>query len=243
MKSFLDGCEITQPQYVHLHQAEIFDVVLVKLADDHPFSGYFEGREVSDGIARDDHSTEMDAEVAGEAVYRLTDVEQLLERRSIEAGAAQLGQAPNGVPNAAGGNVRHRLADTIDERLGNTDRLADFADGGPGIIGVDRGDHPRVLHAIALRHVLDHLISAAGVEIDIHVWHLAPLRVQEALEQQPRGDRVNLRDAEQVAHQGIGGRTAPGAANAPRPRLLHDVPDDEEVLAQPQLADNLQLVA
>ncbi len=52
-----------------------------------------------------------------------------------------------------------------------------------------------------------------------------------------------MRDPEQVADQGIRGRAAAGAAEAARPRLLHDVPDHEEVFAKAQVADDVQLVA
>ena len=91
MERLLDGREVAQAEHVHLHQAEILDVILVELADDHSFGGYFEGREVGDGIAGDDDSAEVDAEVAGEAVYELTGIEQLLQCGGIELGATQLG--------------------------------------------------------------------------------------------------------------------------------------------------------
>ena len=49
--------------------------------------------------------------------------------------------------------------------------------------------------AVLLGHVADDLAAPALVEVDVDVGHRYPLGVEEALEQQPVLERVQLRDA------------------------------------------------
>ena len=56
-----------EPEHVHLDQAQILDVVLVEL--DHDAAGHggrLDGRDVDEGLAGDEHSADMDREVARE---------------------------------------------------------------------------------------------------------------------------------------------------------------------------------
>ena len=95
---------------------------------------------------------------------------------------------------------------------------------------------------VALVHVLDDLFAAVGLEVDVDVRRAPPLRREEALEDQVVGQRVDGRDAEQVGHQRIGRRAASLAQDALLAGEAHDVPHDQEVVGQPGLRDDLQLV-
>ena len=55
-------------------------------------------------------------------------------------------------------------------------------------------------------------------------------------------DGIHRRDAEAVADGGVGGRAAPLAEDPLAPREAHDVPHDEEVAGEPELADERELV-
>jgi len=62
-----------------------------------------------------------------------------------------------------------------------------------------------VLGAEPLVDVGDDLVAAGGVEVDVDVGHLAPLGVEEALEEQRMRDGVGVRDAERIGDDGVAG--------------------------------------
>ncbi len=177
VKSLLDGREIAKAQQVHLDEAERLDIVLVELADDYSFGGDFEGCEIGDGLAGDDDSAEVYAEVAGEAVDGLADIEQLLERGGVEAGSLQLGESGDGLANAARGDVGYGFADAVDEGFGEADRFADLANGGASVVGVDSGDHAGVLDTVAVHDVVDHFVAPAGIEVDVDIGQAAAVGI------------------------------------------------------------------
>ena len=58
------------------------------------------------------------------------------------------------------------------------------------------------------RDVLDHFAAAVHAEVDVDIGHADALRIQEALEQQPVLQRVDIGDLHRVADQAAGRRTA-----------------------------------
>ena len=80
------------------------------------------------------------------------------------------------------------------------------------------------------------------LEIDVDVGRLAPLRRDEALEQQIGAVGIDLGDAEAEADRGIGRRAAALAEDVLRARVTHDVVDGEEIGRVLQLRDQRELV-
>ena len=112
---------------------------------------------------------------------------------------------------------------TCDER--EAERLADVAQGRAGPVGDHLADHAGVVPPVALVDVLQHLLAPLVLEVDVDVRRLAPLRRDEALEEQPHADRVDGGDPEHVADGRVGGAAPPLAEDAalagrsgPRPR-------------------------
>ena len=83
-----------------------------------------------------------------------------------------------------------RLRDPVHERPRKAQRVAHLADRGTRPVGDEVADHPRVLGAVALVDVLDHLLPSLGGEVDVHVRIRGPALVDEPLEQQLVADRV-----------------------------------------------------
>ena len=54
--------------------------------------------------------------------------------------------------------------------------------------------------------------------------------------------RIHRGDAQQIGHQGVGGRAPPLAANAPLAGKADDIPDDEKIAGQPHPLDDGQFV-
>ncbi len=100
-----------------------------------------------------------------------------------------------------------------------------------------------MLAAIFVVDVLDHLLAPLVLEIDIDVGRLAPLRRDEALEQQVGERRVYIGDADAIADGGIGGRAAALAQYALRAGEADDVLDGQEIGGIAKLLDQLQFMA
>ena len=109
------------------------------------------------------------------------------------------------------------------------ERLADLADGRAAAIADHGGGDAGALAPVFAVDVLDHLLAPLVLEIDVDVGRLAPLRRDEALEQQIGALGIDLGDAEAEAHGGIGRRAAALAQDALRAREAHDVVDGEEI--------------
>ena len=107
-----------------------------------------------------------------------------------------------------------------------------------------KGDDLRHLFtAVALGDVLDHPIAAIHAEIDIEIRHGHALGVQESLEQQVVGNRVDVGDLQHIGHQGA------RAGTTPRPHRYvialgpaNEVRNDQEVARKAHLDDDVELM-
>ena len=102
--------------------------------------------------------------------------------------------------------------------------------------------HGRMLAAIALIDVLEHPLPLAMRDIEVDIGRLRALLAQEALEEEVHLHRIDRRDAETVADDGVGGGTATLAEDATAPREAHDIPHDEEEAGQLEARDDGELV-
>ena len=113
--------------------------------------------------------------------------------------------------------------------LGQAEDLADFADGAARPVGDDRRRDRRVLMAVALIDVLDHLFAPLMLEIDVDVGRLLAFLRDEALEQEVDRTGIDAGDAERETDRGIGRRAAPLAEDLPRLGEPDDVAHGEEI--------------
>ena len=61
------------------------------------------------------------------------------------------------------------LREAVHLRLGEPEGLPDVLEHGPGAVGDDVGHHGRPLPAVAAEAVLDHLLAALRLEVDVDV--------------------------------------------------------------------------
>jgi hypothetical protein len=127
--------------------------------------------------------------------------------------------------------------------IGSGISFASRVPGGGAWLHLAEGDDlgHRVL-AVLVLHVADHPVAAADREVDVDVRHRVALGVQEPLEEQVRRQRVDVGDAQHVAHD----RPRRGAAagtdgDAVVLGVLDEVPDDQEVRLEAHLLDHRQL--
>ena len=123
------------------------------------------------------------------------------------------------------------------------EHLADLARGAAVAVGDHVRGHRRAGGAVARVDVLDHALApVAARQVEVDVGPLAALLGQEALEEQLHPDRVDGGDAEAVADGAVRGRAAALDQDPLAPAEVHDVPDDQEVAGELELADQRELV-
>ena len=126
--------------------------------------------------------------------------------------------------------------------LREAERLAHVAHGRARPVRDDVGHLGRVAAAVALVDVLDDLLAPPRLDVHVDVGRPVTRRGEEALEQQPEVDGVDVGDAERVTDGRVGRRAAALAVDVESPAHLRDVPHHEEVAGEAQLADHRQLV-
>ena len=153
-------------------------------------------------VARKAEQLLRQLEAAGE--QRVGGIESCLTH--IVFGEGGIAQAPDG-----GGERGHGI-------LRQAQRLADLAHRRAAAIGDHGGGDAGAVTAVAAIDILDHLLAALVLEIDVDVRRFFPLRRDEALEQEVDLGRIDIGDAEAIADGGVGRRAAPLAENVARAR-------------------------
>ena len=87
--------------------------------------------------------------------------------------------------------------------------------------------------AVALADIADHLVAAILAEVDVEIRHRDALGIEEALEQEPEPDRIEIGDRQRVGDERAGARAAARPdRNALRLRPLDEIGDDEEIAGE-----------
>ena len=258
-----DDVQVPESQEVHLEESEVLDGVHLVLGDHRRIAGILtgfglplDGEVVRQGLLGDHHGGGVDAVLAPEALESPGHVDDLAHVAVVSVHLAQVGghleavgvllgllEAGGKRGVAAHDQWRHRLGDPVAHAIRVSEHPGGIADGGPSLDLRERDDLGDMVPAVAFGRVADDLVPVAGIEVHVDVRHVAPARVQEALEQQVVPDGVQVGDLEGVGH-GTTRSTAPAGADpdAPVPRVPDDVPGDEEVRGEAHVSDDLQLV-
>ena len=225
---------------VDLQQAQRIEIVLVPL--DHAAIGHrgvLDRHEPRERPARHDESADVLREVPRESDERPGERQQLPHphRGGVEADLAQA-VLDDGALVPEGEVAR----DAVDLLEVETERLADVAVRALRPVAHDRRGERGAVAAVLRVDVLDDLLAAFVLEVDVDVRRLVALARDEALEQHrhPRG--VDLRDAERVADGGVRRGPAALAQDGGAAREADDVEDRQEVRFVAQLGDERQLV-
>ncbi len=214
-------------QHVDLENTERVEIVLVPFhAGAVRHRGILDRNDLVEPAAGDDEAADMLGEMARETdqFARQRQHPGKLRIGRIEAGAARI-------------FFRHALirpapqhaGERADGVVGEPEHLADFPDGAAGAVAYHGGGEAGAVAAVAPIDVLDHVLAPLVLEIDVDVGRLAPLRRDEALEQEIGAVGIDLGDAQAEADRRIRRRAAPLAQNALRTGVAHDVVDGEEI--------------
>ena len=256
IEGHLDHRQVAQAEEVHLQQAEVLDAVHLVLGDDRCIArvrarlGLALHRQVlGERLLGDDDRGGMDAVLAPEALEPPRHVDHELRVGVLLVHLTEIGCGEvavlvtvdtletgpqRGVP--AHHERGHGLGDLVAEGIRQAEDTGPVAHGRPCLDCREGDDLGDVIGAVALGHITDHLAPASLVEVHVDVGHLLAARVQEPLEEKVVADRVEIDDAKAVGDTAARGRATPGTDPDPRlPRVVDDVPDDEEIAGETHL--------
>ena len=241
LEALAHAAQHAQAQHVDLEDAQRIEVVLVPFDDGAVGHGRVgDGRELAQGPAGDDEAADVLREMPGKAPEL---VGQLQRHGQPPVGGIEAGLAHPllGQPLAAAAAT----PDGTDQRPGHilrqAQRLTDLAHRAARAVADDGGRQAGAVTAVFLVNVLDHLLAALVLEVDVDVGRLVALGRDEALEQQIDAVGIDGGDAEAIADRRIGGRAAALAEDAARPREADDVVDGKKVGRVAELGDQFEL--
>ena len=221
----LDGGEHPQPEQVDLQKARVRAGVLVPHDHLAPLHGGGHDRAAVDQRAGgDDHAAGVLGEVPGQAVGLLGQLAQPAPAALGFATGPQRGGdvAVDVLPVPALRAAR----DALDLPRWQAQRLAQLTDGAARAEGREGGHERGAVAPEAIVHARDEDLAHVAREVEVDVGQRRDLLVEEAPEQQLVGDRVDVREAREVADDRGHRRPAPapgrqqrarrGASRAPR---------------------------
>ncbi len=239
----VDDVEVAQAQEVHLEQAERLDVAHRVLRHELGVGALLLQRQVLEQRAVADHDAGgVDRVGAHETLERPRHVDDLAHELVLVVGLAQLLVRLHRLLEADLHALGHELRDAVDGAVGQAHDAPGVAHRGLGGELRERDDLGDALAAVLLGHVGHHALAAVHREVDVDVGHRLAAGVQEALEEQVVAQRVEVGDAQRVGHDRAGRRAASRAdGDAVGLGEAHEIPDDQEVVGEPHLADRLEL--
>ena len=138
--------------------------------------------------------------------------------------------------------LRHELAQLVDLPIGHLQHASDVAQHAARLQRAEGDDLRDLVAAVFFLHVADHLVAPVLAEIDVEVRHRDALGIEEALEQKPEADRIEIGDGERVGDERAGaGAAARPDRNALRLGPLNEIRDDKEVAGVFHALDHAEL--
>ena len=127
-------------------------------------------------------------------------------------------------------------------RRGESEGLDHVLEHRAGPVGDHVGDHGGPFSTVPAVAVLDDLLAALRLEIQIDVGRAATLLGQEPLERQAEADGIDPGEIEAAAHRRVGARTPYLAHDVLVPGEVDDVPHHEEVAGEAEALDDVKFV-
>ena len=206
--------------------------------------GRVQRAEIGQLARRDQHAAGVHADVARQTLELLAQGEQfphfifiLLALCEQRLHLARVGQR-DGTPRLHRDEFGHLVAEVV-AQVEHAPYVAHHRARGHG---AECDNLRHTVLAVLAPHVVDDLVAPVLAEVDVEVRHRHALRIEEALEQQVVGNRVEVGDAERVGHQRARTGAAPGSdRHAVVPRPVDEVGDDEEVAREAHLDNGADL--
>ena len=239
----VNGGECAQAEEVELHQADFFDVILVKLAHRAVAAlGAIQRTEIGQFARRDQHATRMHTDVTGQVFQALAQLQQLGHPFFAAHNRIKLGLnlARFSEGNRLDPFQWHQLGQTITQTIGKIHHAPHVADHGLGRQCAESDDLRHAGCTVFLLNVVNYTLAPVLAEVDVEVGHRHALRIKEALEQQLVTQGVKIGNAQTISHQRTGTGTAPRShRHAVIFRPADKVRHDQEVAGEAHLDNGL----
>ena len=264
----LDHVQVPEAEEVHLQQADLLDrphrvlghrlvgalrlpvrgAIAVPIPGAIPRTAVLGELQRHDLLQRpvgDHHCRGVDRVVADDPLEALGGVEDLLGVRVGVVGALQLLTGLQALLEARA-PAEDRLGDLLGQAVAGRVVVAEdprrVTDRGSRRHLAEGDDLGHAIAAVLVGDVADHPLAAADREVDVDVGHGLAAGVEEALEEQAVGERVEVGDLQRVGDDRAGGRPAAGTHRDPLLLGVADeVPDDQEVGLEAHLRDHPEL--
>jgi hypothetical protein len=228
-----------ETEQVDLEEAQRLDVVLVPLDDGAPLHRrVLDGHEVVHGSLAEQEAARVDREVPRHPLDLVREPQQVAVERRPRV------EARVGERRFAGdvSVVRQELRDAVERRLRDAERAADVAHRGAAAVADDVGDHRRAVASVLRVDVLDHLLAARVLDVEVDVGRLRALDREEALEEQVDPHGVDGRDPQAPAHGRVRRRAASLAEDPALRAEADDLVHRQEVARVAELLDDGELL-
>ena len=250
----LDGGEHPQAEQVDLQKAGVAAGVLVPL---HHLAALHRGglhrAEVDQGLGRDDHPARVLGAVAGQAPGVAGQLDQGVPARRALPAPVALGHLLLDVVAVLPGVDRPGQALDLPGR--QAERLGEVAHRRAHLEGRVGGHQRAAVAPVAVVHAGDQDVADVAREVEVDVGQRGDLVVEKAAQQQLVGDRVDVREAGEVADDRGHARAPPPPRRQQAPRglrpahlaghlarQLEHVAVQQEEARQAEMADHPQLL-
>ena len=200
-----------QAEEVELHQSRRLDPFHVELGHRHVgLRIAIERHQFAQRPVADHDAGGVGRGVAGQAFEALRDVEGARHHRVLVAKRLQLRLALDRLRqrHRRGRILRHQFGQLVDLAVRHLQHAADVAQHAARLQRAEGDDLRHLVAAVALLHVVDHLVAAVLAEVDVEVRHRHALGIEEALEQQAEADRIEIGDGQRIGDQRARARAA-----------------------------------
>ena len=233
-----------QAEKVELHQPGGLDPFHVELRRRHVrLRVAIQRHQLVERPVADDDAGGMRRGVGVQTFQRLRDFEKPRDLRLRRSGLLQPRLALDRLfqGHRLGGVLWHQLRQLVDLAERHLENASDIADHATRQKRTEGDDLRDLVGAVPVAHVADHLVAAVLAKVDVEVRHRDTFGVQEALEQQPELQRVEVGDGERVSDERTGARAASGPD---RDSLVlgpfDEVGDDQEVAGEFHAGDDVE---
>ena len=235
----LDDREGAQAEEIHFQEAHALHVVHRVLGDHLVLGAFGQRHDVVQGLRRDHDAGSVHRSVPRQALQAARRLDQLGDLRVAFLHFLQPRLLFHGVIERHVEPVGYELGDAVHIAVGHVHGASHVANHPFGQHGAEGDDLGHVVGPVFFGDVADDLVAPLHAEIDVDVGHGDTFGVQEALEHQVIGERIDVGNAQDVRHKAAGYRAAARAhGDAVLAGVANEIPDDQKVPRIPGVPDN-----
>ncbi len=221
-----------QPEEIHLEQRQLLEAVHIELRDNFIAVRFVERHQLPERLRRDHHARCVHRAVARKAFQTQRDLQHIIYARIFP----RLGEARFLLDGVSQRNIQHvgdELGELVHVRVRYFEHAAHVFNRRARAERVEGDDLRHLLAAVFFGDVVDHFAAPVHAEIDVDIGQVDALRIEEAFEQQPILERIDIGDRHRVSDQAARRRAAPRPhRNALRAGVTDEVPDNQKIAGE-----------